>query len=60
MDSTRFRRISGANIGTDWFHQNRTVSWQIPIPRSAGGLHVAERERVPHVHHHHEAHDLGG
>ena len=30
----RFRRISAANIGPNLFHQNRTVSWLISIPRS--------------------------
>ena len=35
MWSTRFRRISAANIGPKRFHRNRTVSWQMSIPRSA-------------------------
>ena len=35
MRSTRFRRISAANIGPNLFHQKRTVSWQMSIPRSA-------------------------
>jgi hypothetical protein len=29
------RRISATNIGPNRFHQNRTVSWLISIPRSA-------------------------
>jgi hypothetical protein len=35
MCATRFFRISAANIGPNRFHQNRTVSWLISIPRSA-------------------------
>ena len=35
MRSTRFRRISAANIGPKRFHQKRTVSWQMSIPRAA-------------------------
>jgi hypothetical protein len=31
---TRRFRISAANIGPNQFHQNRTVSWQISMPRS--------------------------
>ena len=31
---TRFLRISAANIGPNLFHQNRTVSWLISMPRS--------------------------
>ncbi len=33
--SPRRLRISAANIGPNRFHQNRTVSWQMSIPRSA-------------------------
>jgi hypothetical protein len=33
--ATRFFRISAANIGPNRFHQNRTVSWLMSIPRSA-------------------------
>jgi hypothetical protein len=33
--ATRLFRISAANIGPNRFHQNRTVSWLISIPRSA-------------------------
>ena len=33
--SQRLRRISAANIGPKRFHQNRTVSWQMSMPRSA-------------------------
>src|SRR5208337_642454 len=32
---TRLLRISAANIGANRFHQNRTVSWLMSIPRSA-------------------------
>ena len=35
MCATRFLRISAANIGPNRFHQNRTVSWLMSIPRSA-------------------------
>ena len=35
MCATRFFRISAANIGPNRFHQNRTVSWLMSIPRSA-------------------------
>ena len=35
MCATRFLRISAANIGRNRFHQNRTVSWLMSIPRSA-------------------------
>ena len=33
--ATRFFRISAADIGPNRFHQNRTVSWLMSIPRSA-------------------------
>src|SRR5260370_38763590 len=35
MCATRRLRISAANIGPNRFHQNRTVSWLMSIPRSA-------------------------
>ena len=35
MCAIRFFRISAANIGPNRFHQNRTVSWLMSIPRSA-------------------------
>ena len=35
MCATRLFRISAANIGPNRFHQNRTISWLISIPRSA-------------------------
>ena len=35
MCATRLFRISAANIGPNRFHQNRTVSWLLSIPRSA-------------------------
>ena len=34
MRLTRCRLISPANIGPNLFHQSRTVSWQMSIPRS--------------------------
>src|SRR5271165_88058 len=34
MRTTRFFRISAANIGPNRFHQYRTVSWLMSIPRS--------------------------
>src|SRR6516162_8861927 len=35
MRATRRLRISAANMGPNRFHQKRTVSWLISIPRSA-------------------------
>src|SRR5271166_3672786 len=35
MCATRLFLISAANIGPNRFHQNRTVSWLMSIPRSA-------------------------
>src|SRR5271165_5875387 len=35
MCATRLLRIWAANIGPNRFHQNRTVSWLMSIPRSA-------------------------
>lgn len=34
MRLTRCRRISPAKSGPNLFHRNRTVSWQMSIPRS--------------------------
>ena len=34
MRLTRWRRMSAANIGPNLFHQSRTVSWQMSMPRS--------------------------
>jgi hypothetical protein len=34
MPQTRRFRISAANIGPNRFHQNRTVSWLVSMPRS--------------------------
>src|ERR1019366_6416635 len=34
MGATRFFRISAAKMGPNLFHQNRTVSWLMSIPRS--------------------------
>ena len=34
--STRLARILTANIGPNLFHQRRSASWQISIPRSCG------------------------
>ena len=59
MCATRRLRISAANIGPNRFHQNRTVSWLMSIPRSAKQiLDVAQRQRVSHVHHHDQTDDL--
>jgi len=44
MRSTRFRRISAANIGPNRFHQKRTVSWQMSIPRSASRCSTLRRD----------------
>ena len=35
MCATRRLRVSAANIGPNRFHQNRTDSWLMSIPRSA-------------------------
>src|SRR5271165_1447709 len=35
MCATRLLRIWAGNIGPNRFHQNRTVSWLMSIPRSA-------------------------
>src|SRR5208337_4886981 len=35
MCAARLLRVSAANIGPNRFHQNRTVSWLMSIPRSA-------------------------
>jgi hypothetical protein len=51
MCATRFFRISAAKMGPNLFHQNRTVSWLMSIPRSDKVLDVAQRQRVLHVHH---------
>src|SRR5690606_26921632 len=34
MRDIRCRRMSAANIGPNRFHQKRTVSWQMSMPRS--------------------------
>jgi hypothetical protein len=39
MRSTRFLSISAANIGPNRFQQNRTVSWQMSMPRSWSSVH---------------------
>jgi hypothetical protein len=59
MCTTPILRIPAANIGPNRFHQNRTVSWLMSIPRSARKiLDVAQRQRVSHVHHHDQTDDL--
>ena len=52
--------ISAANIGPNRFHQKRTVSWQISIPAFEQQIFdLSQRKRIPNVHHHREADDLG-
>ena len=58
MCATRLLRISAANIGPNQFHQNRTVSWLMSIPRGQEILDVAQRQWVSNVHHHHQTDDL--
>lgn len=53
-------RLEEANIATNLFHQSRTVSGQMSMPRSKQQiLDVAKAEWEAHVHHHHEADYLG-
>jgi hypothetical protein len=52
MRAIRVFRISAANIGPNRFHQNRTVSWLMSIPRSARRSSTLPGQRVFHVHHH--------
>ncbi len=40
----RFRRISAANIWPNLFHQNRTVSWLISMPRSCSRSSALRRD----------------
>ena len=42
--STRFFRISAANIGPNLFHHSRTVSWQMSMPRCARRSSTLRRE----------------
>ena len=52
--------ISLANIGPKRFHQNRTVSWQMSMPRSNSKiLDLPQRQRIADIHHHREADHLG-
>ena len=52
--------ISAANIGPNRFHQYRTVSWQMSMPRSDSKiLDLSQRQRKADIHHHHEADHLG-
>src|SRR5271170_2113244 len=44
MFATRLFRISAANIEPNRFHQNRTVSWLMSIPRSAKRSSTFRRE----------------
>src|SRR5271170_658362 len=44
MRATRRFRISAANIGPNRFHQNRTVSWLMSIPRSASSSSTLRRD----------------
>jgi len=62
--STRFRLISAAKIVPNRFHQKRTVSCVMSMPRqwsrsSQQVLDVPERQRVSDNHHHSQADDLG-
>src|SRR5271155_551449 len=57
MCATRLSRISAANIGPNRFHQNRTVSWLMSIPRSASKSSTL-RSDSGYVHHHDQADDL--
>ena len=52
MCVTRLSRISAANIGPNRFHQNRTVSWQMSIPRSAKRSRRCAATAGIHIHHH--------
>jgi hypothetical protein len=59
MFLTRLLRISAANSGPNRFHQNLTVSWLMSIPALGQEiLDVAQRQWIPHVHHHDQADDL--
>src|SRR5208282_4334742 len=59
MFATRLFRISAANIGPNRFHQNRTVSWLMFDPALGQRiLDVAQRQRVPHVHHYDQTNHL--
>ena len=45
--------ISPANIGPNRFHQSRTVSWQMSMPRpNSTILDLAQRQRKANVYHH--------
>src|SRR3984957_15133869 len=46
MYATRRLRISAANIGPNRFHQNRTVSWLMSIPRSANRSSTLRSDRI--------------
>ena len=53
-------RISAANIRPHRFHQNRTVSWQISIPRSnSRSLDLPRRQGTTDVQQHRDADELG-
>jgi putative transposase len=43
MCATRLFRISAANIGPNRFHQNRTVSWLMSIPRAIPAVAAQRR-----------------
>jgi hypothetical protein len=45
MRSTRFLRISAANIGPNRFHHSLAVSWQMSIPRSASRSSTFRNDR---------------
>ena len=59
MCAARLLRISAANIGPNRFHQNRMVSSADVDPALRQEiLDVAQRQRVSHIHHHHQTNDF--
>ena len=60
VDTDRFFLISAANIGPNLFHQARTVSWQMSMPRSLSRSSTCRNERgEADIHHHCKADNLG-
>ena len=59
MGATRLLRISAVDIGPNRFHQNRTVSTADVDPALRQEiLDIAQRQRVSHIHHHHQTNDF--
>ena len=56
MRSTRWRRISAPNIGLNLIHQNRTISWQMSMPRSCSKSSALRKESGQH---HRQANHFG-